>query len=96
MEAFFKSAKNLQDIAPNGVMAELKRLHYDTVNVTAAPSFAALTKLAPMTQITYGTDFPYFTNDQLDALDQRGLAAKDLAAIHAGNAKRLMPRLAKA
>jgi predicted TIM-barrel fold metal-dependent hydrolase len=96
MEAFFKSAKNLQDIAPNGVMAELKRLHYDTVNVTAAPSFAALTKLAPMTQITYGTDFPYFTNDQLDALDQRGLAAKDLAAIHAGNAKRLIPRLAKA
>ena len=77
-------------------VAELQRLHYDTVNVTAAPSFAALTKLAPMTQITYGTDFPYFTNDQLDALDQRGVAAKDLAAIHSGNAKRLIPRLAKA
>jgi len=96
MDAFFKTAKNLQEIAPNGVMAELQRLHYDTVNVTAAPSFAALTKLAPMSQITYGTDFPYFANDQLDALDQRGLSAKDLAAIHAGNAKRLIPRLAKA
>ena len=96
IEAFFKSAKNLHDIAPNGVMAELQRLHYDTVNVTAAPSFAALTKLAPIANITYGTDFPYFTNDQLDALDQRGLSAKDLAAIHAGNAKRLIPRLAKA
>jgi hypothetical protein len=96
MEAFFKDAKNLHDIAPNGVMAELQRLHYDTVNVTAAPSFAALTKLAPMTNITYGTDFPYFANDQLDTLDQRGLSAKDLAAIHSGNAKRLIPRLAKA
>jgi len=95
IEAFFKTAKDLHEIAPDGVMAELKRLHYDTVNVTAAPSFAALTKLAPITQITYGTDFPYFTNDQLDALDQRGLAPKDLAAIHAGNAKRLIPRLAK-
>ncbi len=94
MDAFFKTAKNIHDIAPNGVMAELERLHYDTVNVTAAPSFAALTKLAPMTNITYGTDFPYFANDQLDALDQRGLSAKDLAAIHAGNAKRLVPRLA--
>ena len=96
IEAFFKTAKNLQEIAPDGVMAELKRLHYDTVNVTAAPSFAALTKLAPIGNITYGTDFPYFTNDQLDALDRRGLSAKDLAAIHAGNAKRLIPRLAKA
>jgi predicted TIM-barrel fold metal-dependent hydrolase len=96
MDAFFKTAKNIHEIAPNGVMAELERLHYDTVNVTAAPSFAALTKLAPMTNITYGTDFPYFTNDQLDALDRRGLSAKDLAAIHAGNAKRLIPRLAKA
>jgi 6-methylsalicylate decarboxylase len=96
IEAFFKSAKNLHDIAPDGVMAELKRLHYDTVNVTAAAPFAALAKLAPISQITYGTDFPYFTNDQLDTLDQRGLAAKDLAAIHAGNAKRLLPRLAKA
>jgi 6-methylsalicylate decarboxylase len=96
IEAFFKSAKNFAEIAPNGVMAELQRLHYDTVNVTAAPSFAALTKLAPIANITYGTDFPYFTNDQLDTLDQRGLSAKDLAAIHAGNAKRLIPRLAKA
>jgi 6-methylsalicylate decarboxylase len=96
IEAFFKSAKNLAEIAPNGVMGELQRLHYDTVNVTAAPSFAALTKLAPIANITYGTDFPYFTNDQLDTLDQRGLSAKDLAAIHAGNAKRLIPRLAKA
>jgi 6-methylsalicylate decarboxylase len=96
MDAFFKDAKNIHDIAPNGVMAELQRLHYDTVNVTAAPSFAALTKLAPMANITYGTDFPYFANDQLDTLDQRGLSAKDLAAIHAGNAKRLIPRLAKA
>lgn len=96
LDASFKTAKNLDDIAPNGVMAEFRRLHYDTVNVTAAPSFAALTKLAPISQITYGTDFPYFNNDQLDALDQRGLSAKALEAIHSGNAKRLVPRLAKA
>jgi predicted TIM-barrel fold metal-dependent hydrolase len=96
MDAFFKTTKNVQDFAPNGITAELRRLYYDTVNVTAAPSFAALTKLAPMSHITYGTDFPYFANDQLDALDQRGLPVKDLAAIHAGNAKRMIPRLAKA
>lgn len=97
LEASLKNArKDLDAIAPDGVMAEFKRLHYDTVNVTAAPSFAALTTLAPISQITYGTDFPYFNNGQLDALDQRGLGAKDLEAIHSGNAKRLLPRLAKA
>lgn len=94
--AFFKDAKNLHEIAPEGVLGELARLHYDTVNVTAAAPFAALRTLAGASQIVYGTDFPYFTNDQLDELDKRGLSAKELEAIHSGNAKRLLPRLAKA
>jgi predicted TIM-barrel fold metal-dependent hydrolase len=93
--AFFKDAKNLPDIAPDGIIGELAKLHYDTVNVTAAAPFAALTQLVKVSQIVYGTDFPYFANDQLDALDQRGLSAKDLEAIHSGNAKRLLPHLAK-
>jgi predicted TIM-barrel fold metal-dependent hydrolase len=95
INAFFKHAKDLHDIAPNGVFAELARLHYDTVNVTDAPSWAALTKLVKPTQIVYGTDFPYFANDQLDNIDKRGLSAHDKALILSGNAKRLMPRLAR-
>jgi predicted TIM-barrel fold metal-dependent hydrolase len=83
-------------IAPNGVMAELQRLHFDTVNVTNAYSMAALLKFAKPTHVLYGTDFIYFHNDQLDNIDQRGLSAKDKEAILAGNAKRLIPRLAKA
>lgn len=95
INAFFKNAKDVHEIAPNGVFAELARLHYDTVNVTDAPSWAALTKLVKPTQIVYGTDFPYFANDQLDNIDKRGLSAHDKALILAGNAKRLMPRLAR-
>ena len=94
--AFFKDAKNLHEIAPDGVIEELGRLHYDTVNVTAAAPFAALRTLAGPTQIVYGTDFPYFANDQLDTLDERGLSATELEAIHSGNAKRLLPRLGRA
>lgn len=95
INAFFKQAKDLHEIAPGGVFAELARLHYDTVNVTDAPSWAALTKLVKPTQIVYGTDFPYFANDQLDNIDKRGLSAHDKALILSGNAKRLMPRLAR-
>ena len=95
INAFFKNAKDIHEIAPNGVFAELARLHYDTVNVTDAPSWAALTKLVKPTQIVYGTDFPYFHNDQLDNIDKRGLSAHDKALILSGNAKRLMPRLAR-
>ena len=95
INAFFKNAKDIHEIAPNGVFAELARLHYDTVNVTDAPSWAPLTKLVKPTQIVYGTDFPYFANDQLDNIDKRGLSARDKALILSGNAKRLMPRLAR-
>ncbi len=94
-DAFLKTAKNIKDIAPNGVVAELQKLYYDTVNVTDAPSWAALTKLVPASQILFGTDFPYFTNEQLENIDKRGVSAKDKAMILSGNAKRLLPHLAK-
>jgi predicted TIM-barrel fold metal-dependent hydrolase len=54
---------------------------------------AALQKLVPMSQITYGTDYPYFALDQIAELRQLGLAPADLAAIESGNAARLLPRL---
>lgn len=91
-----RAAVKVEAIAPNGVIAELQRLYYDTVNVTSPSSWAALTKFVKPSQIVYGTDFIYFTNDQLDEIDQRGLSAKDKDAILSGNAKRLIPRLAKA
>ena len=50
-------------------------------------------KLVPVSQITYGTDYPYFPLDQHVTLAQAGLSAADLAAIGSGNAMRLLPRL---
>ena len=47
---------------------------------------AALMKLVPMSQITYGTDYPYFPLDQIDNLRQLNLPAADLDAIASGNA----------
>ena len=54
---------------------------------------ASLMKLVPVSQITYGTDYPYFPLNQIDSLRQLGLPAADLAAIASGNVKKLLPRL---
>jgi predicted TIM-barrel fold metal-dependent hydrolase len=79
--------------APDGIMAEFRRLHYDTANATSAPSMAALTKFVPATQITFGSDYPYFPLSQIEALRNMDLRSEDLQAIESGNAARLIPRL---
>jgi 6-methylsalicylate decarboxylase len=78
--------------APDGVEAEFRRLYYDTANVTHPAAMAALRALVPVSQITYGTDYPYFALNQIDNLRQLNLPQADLDAIAYGNASRLMPR----
>ncbi len=93
INAFYGSRPDLKELAPEGVEGELRRLHYDTANATFPPSMAALMKLVPVSQITYGTDYPYFGFDQFDNLQKLGLSATELAAIGHENASRLIPRL---
>ena len=44
-------------------MAELKRFYYDTAQISNAVTLAALAKLVPISQIVYGTDYPYRTSE---------------------------------
>lgn len=86
--------KNLKTVAPDGVEAEFKRLHYDTANATSAPTISALTKLVPLQQIVYGSDFPYYTEEEnVRGLETVGLSPAQLTAIYRDNALRLLPRL---
>ena len=91
--AFYDQNPKTKEFAPDGVAAELAKLHYDTANATSAPTIAALLKLAPVSQVTYGTDYPYFGMNQNKDLQKLGLTAADVAAIENGNATRLIPRL---
>ncbi len=94
IEAFYEQrAKNAGGFAPDGIEAELRRLNYDTANATHPAAMAALMKLVPVSQITYGTDYPYFPLDQINSLRKLNLPAADLEAISSGNAQRLVPRL---
>lgn len=92
IESFTDRAGNRDHFAPDGVEAEFRRLFYDTANATHPASMAALTTLIPLSQITYGSDYPYFPLNQIENL-RRTLSVQDLAAISSGNAMRLVPRL---
>jgi predicted TIM-barrel fold metal-dependent hydrolase len=54
---------------------------------------AALMKLVPASQITYGSDYPYFPLDQIANLRQLGLTQEQLQDIGSGNAMTLIPGL---
>jgi predicted TIM-barrel fold metal-dependent hydrolase len=93
--AFFAGArKDIAEIAPDGVPAELQRLYYDTANAAWPVSMAGVLRMVPPSQVVFGTDFPYVpTTLQADALEKNGLSAEALAAIRRDNAARLIPRL---
>jgi 6-methylsalicylate decarboxylase len=93
IDAFYGKRPNLKEFAPEGIIGELQRLNYDTANATSAPTIAALTKLVPASQITYGTDYPYFGLEQFKNLEGVGLSAAELKSIGSENAMRLVPRL---
>ena len=71
---------------------ELKRFYYDTAQVSNEVTIQALAKLVPVSQILFGTDYPYRTGaEHVTGLTAR-FGAKDLAAIDRGNALRILPR----
>ena len=95
VEYFAGLRKDLHEFAPDGVLAEFQRLHYDTANAAWPISLASLLKMVPSSQVLFGTDFPYVpTAIQSAALDKSGLPEDALVAIRSGNAQRLIPRLA--
>ena len=79
---------------PNGVAAEIAKMHFDTASATSPGSLAALSKMVPTSQILYGSDTPFVgTHEGIEQLDAYGFSTADFAAIDRDNAMRLLPRL---
>ena len=75
------------------VDGELRRFFYDTAQVANAVTIDALAKLVPVSQIVFGSDYPYRTPiEHVDGL-ARHFDAADLMAIERTNAVRILPRL---
>ena len=75
------------------VQAELDRFYYDTAQIARLARSDALAKLVPVSQIVYGTDFPYRTAaDHTKGVDAH-FKGDDLKKVDRDNALRLLPRL---
>jgi 6-methylsalicylate decarboxylase len=87
---------NAKPTVPEGTLAELKRFYYDTAQTANKSAMSALTAIIPLSQIVYGTDFPYRTSiDHVKGLRESGVFTDaQLMDIERGNALKLLPRLA--
>jgi predicted TIM-barrel fold metal-dependent hydrolase len=72
---------------------ELRRFFYDTAQISQTITLGMLAKLVPVSQIVYGTDFPYRTGLDHTQGVSANFSGTDLDAIDRGNALRLMPQL---
>ena len=89
-----ETMKDRQQKLPNGVMHELRKFYYDTAQGNHPGALAALMKIAPVSQVLYGTDFPFRDGKEVnDGLGSYGFSAAELRAIDRDNALRLFTRL---
>jgi len=81
---------------PEGTLTELRRFYYDTAQTSNKASMSALAAIIPVSQIVFGTDFPYRTSiDHVKGLRDAGVFTDaQLMDIERGNALKLLPRFA--
>lgn len=80
------------------VFETLARLYYDTALSAHPVALSALRRLAPLTQILFGSDWPFSPELGVargihQLVNENNLSADDLASIARKNAERLFPRL---
>jgi predicted TIM-barrel fold metal-dependent hydrolase len=89
---------DLKQHAPDGVLSELRRLHFD-IALSAGPlTLGALLRFTTPDHVLFASDFPHAPEPAMagsvEGLAKADLEPADLAHIERGNALRLMPRLA--
>ena len=91
------ATRQLTTLVPHGAEYEFRKLCFDTASIANVPAMAATLKLVPVTQVMFGTDYPWGNaGNALKALDSVGLSDSELRAIKYESAIRLFPRLAQA
>lgn len=75
-------------------LTEMRRFHYDTAQAFNPYGLAALTRLVPISQIVFGTDFPFVTAEKTErGLRDFGFTPKQLRLIERDNALAILPTL---
>jgi predicted TIM-barrel fold metal-dependent hydrolase len=80
---------------PKGPMYEMQKFYYDTASVENQVALAGLKKFVPMSQIFFGTDFPFGAAvDRIRNLEtSEAFTPQELQAVYRDNAVKLLPRL---
>ncbi len=96
--SLFDAVPHMHEKAPQGTLAYLKRLYYETAISGNAHALSSLTELVPSSQILYGSDFPYLPEPLIGAVvkgldEYPGFDATVHTAIERDNALKLFPRL---
>ena len=84
--------KAMKPNVPGGVPAAFTKLYYDTASAANPAAMAALMKTVPMSQILFGTDYPFVKPEEgIEGLAHIGLTPAQAMAIDRGNALKLLP-----
>jgi 6-methylsalicylate decarboxylase len=79
---------------PNGLLHELRRFYYDLAQASNPGATVSLMKLVQVSQVLFGTDYPYQTAlSHIAGLAECGYSDADLKAIYYNNAARILPRV---
>jgi 6-methylsalicylate decarboxylase len=80
---------------PDGPEPIIRKYFYEIAQGNEPGQFAALLKIVPVSQLMFGSDFPYReAAEAANGLDAYGFRSADRAAINRQNALQLLPRLA--
>ncbi|HEV2202813.1 MAG TPA: amidohydrolase family protein [Bryobacteraceae bacterium] len=96
VERFVNMAKGPQLASqfPQGFLGAASKFYYDTAQTSNPAAMSALKKIIPVSQVVFGTDFPYRTaQEHVKGLQECGVFdAKELRQIDRENALTLLPR----
>lgn len=83
---------NASSNLPNGLDAELGRLHFDTAQAANNTAMTALKSIVPVSQILLGTDYPFRKSiEYIEAIRNCGaFNSKEIEYIESHNAKRVL------
>ena len=75
-------------------MPEFRKFYYELAQGNTPGQIAALLKMVSISQVLYGTDYPFRDGAEVNrGIADWGFAAADQQAIERANALRLLPQL---
>ena len=81
-------------ILPNGPLPEFKKFYYELAQGNTGGQIAALLKMVPISQVMYGTDFPFRNGAEVNqGIADWDFSAADRRAVEHENAAQLLPRI---